>query len=681
MAEISANSGLHGSPTVYLTVNESSYSVEANESYLYWELKINRPYNVVSSASKYYEVWIDGSCVAAANTTIGGSGWKTIASGWKTVKHNNDGKKTIAFSFSLNLAITWDGTWIGTLSNNGSTALTNIPRSSTATVTGTLELGNELTINVSRAVNTFIHNIYVSWGSQIQNERILTGIATSGKWIIPKDYANYIPNGAEGTLFITCETYNGSTRIGDKTTSVAIKVPDTDEFKPTINSVTIAENSGSRVSKSWGIYVQNASQIDFDITAAGTYSSTIKSYSVAVNGTTYNAKTFTTDLLKTSGTNSAIVTVTDSRNRSKSYTKTFDVVAYNGPIIDTFNVNRCDEDGVYNIEGDYVKIDIAAIVPRLNDKNNYSYFLKKKKSEDDESEYQVIETTLTETKDDVNINLSKSLVVECNGDDAYDFIFMLVDSIYTSNQPRRVDMAFQLFNFNKSGKGLAIGTISKKDALEINMPIYDKFDQLIPNGLAEYKPNGEDIDPDTTLKSLILTETNTPTGGFYYIMTMFYADKSTTTNRTQIAVPYIYQTTQNKRGIYIRQNVGGTWNSWTLANAPEVSSAADANGWLCADFGSYKKYWKYGAYSYTYVPGWSWVSLSGNYGKWPADVTSYDKDKMIFQATLCCDDPAIIQDAHVTHGSTTIGVAWRNTYSGQINNVITRFHYELTVFN
>ena len=96
------------------------------------------------------------------------------------------------------------------------------------------------------------------------------------------------------------------------------------------------------------------------------------------------------------------------------------------------------------------------------------------------------------------------------------------------------------------------------------MPMYDQFDQLIPNGLAEYLTGGSDIDPNTTLSHLVLTETNTPNkNGFYYVMTLFYASKELTASRTQIAFPYIFDISQNKREVFIRQNVGGVWNEWT----------------------------------------------------------------------------------------------------------------------
>lgn len=483
-----------------------------------------------------------------------GETYSTTTGGW--VNHASDGTGSASGTAYLSFP-NWG--WSG--SAKGSFTLPTIPRASTPSVSGTLQLGSTITINTNRASSNFTHNIYVTWGSQINNQRILTGIGASGTWIIPKSYANYIPNGTSGTLFITCETYNGSTLIGTKTISKTINVPDTEEFKPKITGIEIGENSGSGVPQSWGIYVQNKSKLNYDVAATGAYSSSIKTYNVVVNGTTYNNKSYTTNVLLTKGTNTIVATVTDSRGRKATYSKTFEVLGYNGPNITKFIANRCLENGTSDEEGEFVKIEIEATVPKLNNKNSYSYFLKYKKNE--ATEYTIYECEIDESSNDKNFILSKTIVMAADGDFAFDYMFMLADSLMGINKTIDVDTVFQLINFHESGLGMGIGKVaSRSNALEINMPIYDRFDQLIPNGLAEYRTGGVDINPNTTLSHLILTETNTPDGGFYYIMTLFYADKVQTQNKTQIAFPYIYSLSQSKRSVFIRQNVGGEWNEW-----------------------------------------------------------------------------------------------------------------------
>lgn len=473
----------------------------------------------------------------------------------RTVPCNDDGSLSVNINGSHYTGINW-----GTKTTSATVQLDTIPRASVPSVSGTLELGQTITINSNRKSSNFVHNLYYSWGSEIVNQRFATGVGASTTWTIPKDLANHIMYGVTGTLFITCETYNGSQKIGDKTISVTVSVPDTAEFNPSISEIALSE-AVSGIFATFGAYIQNQSKAYCTITAKGAYSSQIISYKAVVNGATYNNWAFTTDFLKLAGTNSVVVTVTDTRGRTATLTRDFEVMAYEGPTITKLLANRCDLDGTLNEEGEYTKLEIAAILKSLNNKNTYSYILQYKKA--DETSYSQYAIEMTETKTETDININGTFIIETDGNYAFDFIFSVADVFISNNKVTDIETAFCLINWNPSGKGLAFGKVSKKNALEINMDIYDKYEQLISNGLAEYRTNYVDIDPNTTLSHLILTETNTPEGGFYYIMTFFFADKKVTSNRTQIAIPYIYSLSESKTKIYIRQSVGGEWNNWS----------------------------------------------------------------------------------------------------------------------
>ena len=90
--------------------------------------------------------------------------------------------------------------------------------------------------------------------------------------------------------------------------------------------------------------------------------------------------------------------------------------------------------------------------------------------------------------------------------------------------------------------------------------IYDQSGTLIRNGLAMYGYD-EQIDPDTTLDHLVLTNKNTPYSRFMYIKTEFYSSKTTTSHRIQTAYPY-----DKQLGIYYRYYYLGSWSSWSRIN-------------------------------------------------------------------------------------------------------------------
>ena len=77
------------------------------------------------------------------------------------------------------------------------------------------------------------------------------------------------------------------------------------------------------------------------------------------------------------------------------------------------------------------------------------------------------------------------------------------------------------------------------------------------NNVAQYE-NGGTTDANTTVEELILTKVNAPTTDFWYIQTLFYSSKSTSSNRKQIAYSYKFDAP-----IYTRYYINGVWSEWT----------------------------------------------------------------------------------------------------------------------
>lgn len=130
MATLTWNPGINSySPYVKLYVTQKSQSISGNYTILEYSLKLYRPRQIYSSASKSYNIKINGTTVKSGSTTIGGSGTKTIASGTTKVYHNSNGtKKNVAISFYQEVSITWSGVATGNASKSGTMDLTTIPR-------------------------------------------------------------------------------------------------------------------------------------------------------------------------------------------------------------------------------------------------------------------------------------------------------------------------------------------------------------------------------------------------------------------------------------------------------------------------------------------------------------------------------------------------------------------------
>lgn len=507
---------------------------------------------VVANATKNGSITIDGTNYYFSTVigTLNSNSSKLLGEANKNVPHNADGTKTLSASVSFGLNITYSGTYIGTVSHSASELLTTIPRASKPTATGSFVLDGSITITTNRASDSFTHTLRYEWGNLLGP--IANDVTTNATWTIPKVLAAAIPNGVSGTLRIYCDTYNAGTFIGTAYTDYTVTVPDTADFKPTITGCTLTETVEG-LNAQFADFVQSKSKIAVSVTAIGAYSSTIRNYSIVINGATYNTNTFTTDVLIDKGNQNCVVTVTDSRGRSASGTYPYNVLEYITPTISTFTVERCDADGTLNDEGSNAKAIINVSISPVNNKNTKMFNLLYKKQT--ETQY----TTITLSNTSYSLN-AEQIVPNIDVDSEYDFKLEATDYFITTSKEIPLSSAFTLIDFNASGRGIAFGKVSGKDAMEINMDIYDKYDTKIRNGLAAYDSD-DLIDPNTCMEELFLTNHQNGPGDtsntYYYIRQVFYENKTITSNRTQIAYPY------STGAIHERHYIDGVWSSWT----------------------------------------------------------------------------------------------------------------------
>ena len=219
MASITIGSTSGSRTYCTLSVTQSSQSIADNTSTISYSLVLHRPSAISSSVSKSWSCTINGVAHSGSGT-IGGSGNKTLLSGTQTISHNADGTKSISFSGSCGLEITWSGSWIGTISGSGSMTLSTIPRASSVSMSASSAYPNgSITANISRASSSFTHTLTYSCGGS--SGTIATGVASSYTWTIPASFISQSPN-ANQTCTITCYTYNGGSHIGTKSTTFTV---------------------------------------------------------------------------------------------------------------------------------------------------------------------------------------------------------------------------------------------------------------------------------------------------------------------------------------------------------------------------------------------------------------------------------------------------------------------------
>lgn len=234
-------------PYAILKVTQGSQDTELNTTTISYSLKLYRPSNVISSVKKDYSITIDGTTIRSGTYSIGGSGTKTIASGSRTIAHNEDGTKTLSFGASVEFGVTWSGTSIGTITKSSSMTLT--PIDVTASMS-TLELSTYqvLADGTSPIVATAIPKsagvtdaITMTFGSYTTN-------LTSGEnFIIPIEWNNAVPTDSDyGIAIVTLTTTDSDGAVvGTVSKEVEIYMPEpigkpSDDISATISRTPLS---------------------------------------------------------------------------------------------------------------------------------------------------------------------------------------------------------------------------------------------------------------------------------------------------------------------------------------------------------------------------------------------------------------------------------------------------------
>lgn len=268
---------------IEVAVREESTSVDTNKSRLYLEADITgRGIRFEGSEAQTLSVfWYDaknGYILGASKTyTSVRQNELNQITGYIDVPHNDDGTLS-GYAFTR---------WEKSGSNSfvpptteviANLTLTTIPRKSTATISGTPNIGSQITINTNRKSNSFTHTLSYSFGNL--SGQIATNVDDSTNWTIPTTFYAQIPNATSGTMTITCTTYNGSTSVGSTTTNVTVYV-NTNTAKSTLNTPTFTiDSTTNSKTGTTNKYINNFSTISVTCTATNSYSSPIKTISL-----------------------------------------------------------------------------------------------------------------------------------------------------------------------------------------------------------------------------------------------------------------------------------------------------------------------------------------------------------------------------------------------------------------
>lgn len=452
-----------------LTLTQVSQSVSGNTSQarLVWKsTQTGQSWSGYERTAYYYIATNGGSETKYSITyTLPKGTTKTLVDRTFTVSHKADGTGSVK-------ARSWMDTHIsaGVVEKSASLTLDTIPRATQPSVSdSTAYMGAEVTLNTPRASSSFTHDLAYSFadGSYVS---IATGVGTSYKWTVP-DLASKIPNAISGTLTIRCITKNGSTTIGTKTVSMTVQVPT--DVVPSVSSIAASE-AVAGLAAQFGAFVQNKSKIKATITAAGAKGSTIKEYSATFQGKAYTTSSWTSELLKSSGTLAIKVRVKDSRGRWSAYeTVNVTVQAYSAPKVQVLQASRCNADGTANTEGVYAKIVYKYSVSSVGGKNTAAMALNYKRST--LTDYTPLTTGTALSADTSMVTASALFSVDYQ----YDIQLTLSD-YFGAITPvvTQLPTGAVILDLKANGKGISFGKASEADGIEFGWDIVNVIKNL-----------------------------------------------------------------------------------------------------------------------------------------------------------------------------------------------------------
>lgn len=438
----------------------STANTSANTSSVTAKVYLNG--NGYTTSSSYWSCVINGTTVTSnKSASIGGKtllGTRT----W-TVNHNNDGTASVGISFSYSNGLSSSGTYTTkTGSGSATVKLDTIARGSSMSLNrSSATIGSDsVTVNITRNSSAYKHKVKLILGGTTY--LLAENVDTSYTFTPSMSYCNKITTATSGTATIKVETLTGTNGswIADATKTITLNVPSS-----VVPSVGISVTANNQTS---GVNVAGKTTFTVKPTnASGSYSSTIKSYSITGGHLNSTSSSGATTGTLTAGDYTFVVKVTDSRGRTAQASQKVTVHAYSSPTISA-RAFRCNSNGTESSSGTYIAVNFSWEITNLasNNSNAKQYFIQYKTSS---------ATSYTTSVDWTNLSsysgsMTKVLSQTFSTTSSYNIQLKVKDSFGTTTSTLNVSTISALLNIEKGGVG--VGKIHEKGALDVGGAIH-----------------------------------------------------------------------------------------------------------------------------------------------------------------------------------------------------------------
>ena len=459
-----------------------------------------------------------------------------------------------------------------------------------------LAMGTAVTIYTNRQSSIATHTVRYSFFSE--SGLIAVGVEDECAWTPPVSLAAQIPNATSGWGTIYCDTYVNGSLVSTNTCAFQLTVPAS--VVPSISNVAISEATAG-IADRFGGYVRTRSKLSIGITATGAQGSSISAYRTSIDSVTYSGSSFITNALNTAGNLTMTVTVTDSRGRTASTTRTVTVLDYSPPSLSQFSAERCnDDDSAPQTDGTKVRISAKASGSSVGGKNTLACTVYYKLSS---AESWVSAVTLAPSNYAIS-ETNRLLSPTFDALSSYDIKIRVQDVFYYIEQTVSIGTKQVMMDFYKDGSGIAFGKVAENAGkVEFGWPLLLSE----PLGVDQGGTGAETASSACTKLGAVKKAGDTMTGnlgisGYLYPSLYLLPTYNSTTNRTVFEGSYVGAssfsswedgTGNNRRmlevrnaayqasldfAVLLRTCTGGTWASYRLFHAGMATPIPLANG-------------------------------------------------------------------------------------------------------
>lgn len=447
----------------------------------------------------WFTITIGGVSIGpnSANMIIN-TDWVKAIEGTATITHDADGSKSITIKATGDIS----GTTLNSTNCSGTAVLDKIPRETLTNsfTCSTSYLDGTLTYKYTSQTPYYIKaNISLNLnGNYIRIRSINHGKKTAGVQQTQNvDFTaselsaiyNDLPAATKGTIRVTIRTYYDADYSQEATDptykEISLTIPTS--IKPTVTLTVTPVNSNSWI-RGKGIYVAGYSGLTASFSAVQGEGATAASSSISGGDYKSDTNTLTVDKITDPGQLTLTGKSTDSRGRSGSASKTITVEPYSIPAVASLTVAR----GTYanskwtaDDNGADVRVVFKTTLALTNYSNNYK---------------------ATFALDGAAITPNAGTTTGLVSGTAYTVYFLNIESesshslkITTTDAVGRAGSATitvatvnVTIEFNESGKGIAFGKTSEKDAFEC------AWDAEFSGALRKIQPDGTALEIDDT---------------------------------------------------------------------------------------------------------------------------------------------------------------------------------------